>query len=300
MEIHDVALLQDLRYELLELNVYKQAVDNLLAIQRHVKQYGITKENTELFAQSFEAVGWDYSVEGIISKASEAVWNFIKKIAAFIKNKCIALLDKIIQWFQNIFSKRAVTVPPDKKDEFDKRMLRTSSNEVVEAAIRYEDLKQVKIIDDNGRVLGVDDIVATLPMIADHVLNIADLVMSEAASSRLAEEFDRANKTLVSYNYKTFYGCYAAGWGDGAKLKRLSKAALSVKATMQRTHDRLSKWNDAKTGSISKEGLDAVNSLVHLMIRHTSELYIVVQRAFDVSVELCDIGKDHEDDKQSK
>lgn len=294
MEDQSVGMLKDIQYALFELETQKNILDNLLFIQKHVMEYGITKENTALFAQSFEAVGWDYSVEGIVSKAAEAVWNFVKKIATFIKDKCIALFDKLIQLFQKLFSKDTGSVPPDKKDEFNRLMVREPSTEANDTPIIMHDLDRAKIIHADGSVLGVDGLGDFLIKTTDCCFNLVHAIKTNAPKSRL-EQIDKEFNQVLYFSAETFPGCYEAGWGDGYKLKRLQKAALSTKGTLKNLHQELaSLLSDSvavNNEHFTEDQLRELSSWIHWLTRITSRVYIVIQRAFKVKTDLCDIGK---------
>lgn len=144
------------------------SIEMLYSVAQHIRKFGITEENRELFAASFEQIGVSYSYEGVISTAYNSVKNMIEKIIKFLKEKAQAFFKKLKEWYNRIFRKKVQDaskepLPKEKEAEFNKKMTEGGSsskpsNEGV-ADTSFKDVADELDIIHGDKMIPVDDIV---------------------------------------------------------------------------------------------------------------------------------------------
>lgn len=102
------------------------SIEMLYSVAQHIRKFGITEENRELFAASFEQIGVSYSYEGVISTAYNSVKNMIEKVIKFLKEKAQAFFRKLKEWYNRIFRRQVQDapkgpLPKEKEVEFNKK-----------------------------------------------------------------------------------------------------------------------------------------------------------------------------------
>lgn len=196
----------------------------LCAVYNHVRKYGITEENRDLFAMSFESAGYDYSEENVLANAYHSVKNVIERIIKFLKEKVQVFFKKIKEWYRSIFKKKlqdASKQPLTKEQEaeFNKRMTAStgSSNEGV-ADASFKDLASIAQLVKEGKYIYVDNVIKALTAVID--------VLKQSISSI------RNNKPISvpeDVNIQKQFGTPAeAGWADPVKIGKLMDAVNQV------------------------------------------------------------------------
>ena len=189
----------------------------LCAVYDHVRKYGITEENRDLFAMSFESVGCDYSEENILANAYHSVKNVIERIIKFLKEKVQVFFKKIKEWYRSIFKKKLQDAPKqpltkEQEAEFNRRMTAStgSSNEGV-ADASFKDLASIAQLVKEGKYIYVDNIIKVFTAIIDALKQAISSIRNNKPIS-IPEEF----------NIQKQFGTPAeAGWADPVKIGKL-------------------------------------------------------------------------------
>ena len=191
------------------------SIEMLYSVAQHIRKFGITEENRELFAASFEQIGISYSYEGIIRTAYDSVKKFIERIIKFLKEKAQAFFKKIKEWYNRIFHKKVqeaskTPFPKEKADEFNKKMAASSKSSSNESASFTELANAVDIQSDQGgnRFVYIDDLIHNSSL----QLSIFKHVVSDLANNKVPNIPD-----IVGLRFGT---AYEGGWADPAKIDK--------------------------------------------------------------------------------
>ena len=189
----------------------------LCAVYDHVRKYGITEENRDLFAMSFESAGYDYSEENILANAYHSVKNVIERIIKFLKEKVQVFFKKIKEWYRSIFKKKLQDVPKqpltkEQEAEFNKRMTSggsKSSTEGVKDASFRDIVHELDLI-DGDKIVPVDEIVKGLSELVTFLKKISSNITNGKYQQ---PEFPHPLQPLTTPSQ--------GGWADPNKLLKI-------------------------------------------------------------------------------
>lgn len=245
----------------------------LCAVYDHVRKYGITEENRDLFAMSFESVGCDYSEENVLANAYHSVKNVIERIIKFLKEKVQVFFKKIKEWYRSIFKKKLQDAPKqpltkEQEAEFNKRMAAStgSSNEGIADASFTELMQAIDGQSDQGgnRFVYVEDMTKSLELL---VRNFKQIV-SSVQNNKVFEP--------IEIGHQRFGTASEGGWADPTKVGKMLDAANTASDAiddfildMRRVGDRLMKGDvslDPKVMEMMK-GVDGEMMEVMIVVR---------------------------------
>ena len=195
----------------------------LCAVYNHVRKYGITEENRDLFAMSFESAGYDYSEENVLANAYHSVKNVIERVIKFLKEKVQAFFKKIKEWYRSIFKKKLQDAPKqpltkEQETEFNKRMTAStgSSNEGV-ADASFTELANIAQLAKDGKYAYVDNVIKMMLSLVD--------VLKKISSGIKSNKFIPTNEPNMSPQTGT---PAEAGWADPVKVGKLMDVVNQV------------------------------------------------------------------------
>ena len=189
----------------------------LCAVYDHVRKYGITEENRDLFAMSFESVGCDYSEENILANAYHSVKNVIERIIKFLKEKVQVFFKKLKDWFNGIFRKKLQDaskepLPKEKEAEFNKRMTSGGSKSSTEGVkdASFKDIADELDLIDGDKIVPVDVLVKGLGALVTFLKEISSNITNGKYQQ---PEFPSPSRPLTTPSQ--------GGWADPNKLLKI-------------------------------------------------------------------------------